>query len=211
MVKRLIAISAVLVAVLALAVTPAIAAMGGLEAPARYQPKHPGCAHRLKHGKSRKCRHHKRHSPGYPSGEPQPTPINPGPEVAEEPHETREEPLEAKSLEVFESIGKEWDVIWGAADVYWPLGDEVTVRFLAKSGSFESQIYSGGDGKEALYSPRLISMYIPPQHSWTTPPDGLDEAWAVVIDHTKHTYAESEHVVFNFEEPEDVRYITPKG
>jgi len=227
-------ISAVLVAVLALIAVlagPSQAAKHGRPHGITITCGHHKChkKHRCKHGSRHhhKCNRHRHgaghcrgcHPGGYPAPKPKPIPgegeVNLTPPIAEE-GDTRKCAyvedgcrFEANNLEVYEIVGeKVTPATWASANLYWPLGDEVTIRFLAEYGTFESRVY--GSGK---YGPpnRYVSKYIPPAEEWKMPASGYDTAWVVIIDRSTETYVESEKVRFNIEEPENVHEVHPVG
>lgn len=214
---RSLRISAILIAILALIsiyVVPASAREHERPHGITITCGHHKChhKHRCKRGKRHhhKCRRHRHHPAPKPEGVPVP------------PKEQEEEivdpacafvkdgcKFEAKNLEVYEIVGeKVTPATWASAELFWPLGDEVTIRFLAEYGTFESRVY--GSGK---YGPpaRYVSKYIPPAEEWKMPTSGYDTAWVVIIDRTTHTYVESEKVTFNIEEPENVHEVHPAG
>lgn len=168
--------------------------------------------------------------PGHPVGKPKPIhepglpclyvqnvpcgpigglPINDSPCAYEACEESKVEPLEAKEVEVFEAVGfKEASRIYGCAGIYGTdfgrEGDEYSITFLAKYGSFESKV-TGGFKNKYEPSPTFCDRYVKPCPA-KMPADGYDEVWVLVLDRTKHTSAESERVKFNIEEPENIRY-----
>jgi hypothetical protein len=121
--------------------------------------------------------------------------------------------LEIKNMEVFRAVGfKQPDMTYGCADIYGtdfdgidfgPEGDEYTITFVAEYGSFESKVTGGGSKYES--SPTFCDRYKKPCPEQMSS-DGYDEAWLLVYDKTQNIYAESEHVKFNIEEPENIRY-----
>lgn len=118
-----------------------------------------------------------------------------------------EEPFEARNLEVYLIEGeKVTPAIWGSAEVFVPVGDEVTITFNAKYGSFEPRVFSGSKAEPN----KVYDKYDPPCEE-KAPADGFDEAWVVVYDRSTHQYAETEHVKFNIEEPENVHVLHPVG
>lgn len=119
--------------------------------------------------------------------------------------ECKEEPFEAKDLEVYEIEGeKVTPAVWGSAEVFVPLGHEMSISFVAKYGSFESRVFSGPKTDPN----RVYDKYEPPC-SEDMPADGYDEAWVVVYDLTTQQYTKSEPVRFNIEEPENVHVLHP--
>lgn len=118
-----------------------------------------------------------------------------------------EEPFEVKDLEVYQIEGeKVTPAIWGSAEVLVPIGTEMTITFVAKYGTFESRVFSGSKADPS----RVYDKYEPPC-SKDMPADGFDEAWVVVYDRANKISAESEHVKFNIEEPENVHVVHPLG
>lgn len=185
--KKLSVLVAATFALMAIMTIPASGATGGL-ASTYYRP-----AKCKRHAKKHRCHRHRRTEPAKPLESP--------------------EPFAAEGMEVFQVVDtlskkppSPTPAIYGLAKAYFPVKDEITIRFLAEYGSFINT--TGGFANKFEPSPYYSARYMPPTEGGIMPADGYDEAWMVVMDRSKnpHVYVETEHVRFNIKEPENVRH-----